>query len=99
MRYLAVLLLLAACAAAPDTSDVEAAGEAEAKAYAKVLTEKVQRGELSETEARYLYQQKVNDLVNRLERAQRERYSYRPIRPTETDCHPDGYGGVRCKTR
>lgn len=98
MRYLVVLLMLFGCASPPNMDDVEAAGIAEAKAYSAMLSAKMDRGELSEEEARYLYTQKVNELTQRFEATQRARQQRIP-RQEVTTCKPDGYGGMRCTTR
>lgn len=93
MRYLIVLLLLSACATAPNMSDVEAAGIAEAKAYSAMLQEKLDRGEMTESEARYLYQRKVNELTAIFEATARARAQHgQAVR-----CRPDGLGGVICR--
>lgn len=91
MRYLLVLMLVSACAATPNMDDVEAAGISEAKAYSAMLTGKIDRGELSEEEARYLYTRKVNELSERFEATQRARQQ------RQTRCRPDGLGGVICR--
>lgn len=99
MRYLFVLLLLTGCAmAAPNMADIEASGIAEAKAYSAMLGAKMDRGELTEDEARYLYTQKVNELTQRFEATQRARQQ-RPASQQTTVCRPDSYGAVRCTTR
>jgi hypothetical protein len=93
MRYLFVLLLLFGCATAPDMSDVEASGIAEAKAYSAMLQEKLDRGEMTDAEARYLYQRKVNELSAIFEATARARAQQgRAVR-----CRPDGLGGIVCR--
>lgn len=99
MRYLFVLLLLAGCTTSPNMDDVEAAGIEEAKSYSAMLSAKMDRGELSEEEARYLYTQKVNELTQRFEATQRARQQPRRPAPQTTTCKPDGYGAMRCTTR
>lgn len=98
-KALLIVLLLTGCATAPNMDDVEAAGIEEAKAYSAMLSAKMDRGEMTEEEARYLYTQKVNDLAQRFEATQRARQQ--PRRPAQqtTTCKPDGYGGMRCTTR
>lgn len=91
MRYLAVLLMVFGCASAPNMADVEAAGTAEAKAYSAMLTGKIDRGEMSEEEARYLYTRKVNELTERYEATRRARQQ------GQVRCRPDGLGGVVCR--
>ena len=106
MRYLIVLVLLVGCATMPDMSDVELAHDQEAKSYSALLQSKMQRGEMTEEEARYLWEMKVNDIMERWNRVYRERAeraasAYRRAfdRTQTTDCRPDGLGGVRCVTR
>ncbi len=102
MRYLIVLLLLTGCATAEPRfdADIETALENEAKAYAAMLREKMERGEMTEQDARYLYTKKTNELADRAVAQQRARHSVRqPRRQETTACRPDGFGGVRCETR
>lgn len=101
MRYLIVLLILSGCATAPQEldADIQAPLTAEAKAYSAALSEKMDRGELSEAEARSLYTQKVNELTERALAAHRARYPAAQPSPQVTQCRSDGYGGVRCTTR
>jgi hypothetical protein len=98
-KSLFVLLILCGCAAAADfDEDIRAPLTEEAKAYSAMLTGKMDRGEMSPEEARYLYTQKVNELTERAMAAQRARYPARAPQQT-TNCRPDGYGGMRCTTR
>lgn len=97
LRYLVVLMLLAGCASAPEIDpNLEAALTAEAKAYSAMLQAKMDRGEMSPEEAKYLYTRKVNELTDR---AAAHVPSPRTVTPQTTQCHADGYGGVRCTTR
>lgn len=100
VRTCLFVLLLAGCAA-PYMGDVEDALEREAKTYYAMLQAKIDRGEISEEEARYLATQKHNEIMQRYESAQRARRP-QPIRfprDTVTNCRPDGLGGTRCTTR
>lgn len=98
LRICLIVLLLAGCASPPDMSDIEQSSFAEAKAYSALLTQKLDRGEISQAEAEHLYQQKVNELSARYEATLRVRTQPAPRREVTT-CQPDGYGGVRCTTR
>lgn len=70
----------------------------EAWAYRVVLAGKVDRGEMTEDEARYLDTQKVNELTNRYEATQRARQQpRRPLFQPAIRCRPDGYGGTVCR--
>lgn len=100
IRYLFVLLMLFGCAtpARDIDADIQAPLTAEAKAYSAMLSAKMDRGEMSEEEARYLYTQKVNELADRASAAQRARYPQRqPSLQPAIRCRPDGYGGAVCR--
>lgn len=94
-----LLLFLSCCATAPAEPQMDQGIEAEAKAYAAMLSDRMNRGELTEAEARSLYTQKVNELADRAVAQDRARRAGPASTPQTTDCKPDGYGGVRCRTR
>lgn len=66
--------------------------------YRVFLAGKVDRGEMTEDEARYLDTKMVNEVADRFEAAQRSR-KQRPVinYPRAVRCKPDGYGGAVCR--